>query len=75
MMCSKWPFKNTCKGGLMQQNLSAKNFQGPPFEPQFFSGPPFFPKEIGINPTESFIDLIYRGKISMIFFRAPFSDL
>ena len=55
-----------------------KNFQPPPpfWTTKFFMPPlPFFPQgkytHVGINPTENHINLIFKGKINMIFFQGP----
>ena len=40
-------------------------------ERKLFTPPPST-KKIGVNPTETHVDSIIRGKIGMIIFRAPF---
>ena len=57
------------RGGLMQKNFRAKNFQGPLLDLTIFRGPPFLPRKIGVNPTENHIDSLFRGKISVFFFQ------
>ena len=54
----------------MQKNFNAKNFQGPFWASKFFWAP-FLARKIGINPTENHIDSLFRGKISVCFFRVP----
>ena len=72
---NKGPFTNTCKGGPDAKKISVKNFQGPPLWASKFFGAPFLTRKIGVNPIENHIDSLFRGKISVFFFRAPLFGL